>query len=452
MTEQPSQVEREKLATAGGVVTQQRMTWRERLGLIPWWAGVGLIVSLALLQAGARDPEEPLEPDELERMLRIAGALSIGLTLFGVLMHAGFRVKDRPVARVALQRGVVGGIVCLQGLFHVLFRYVIAGSWRTAWQQSAGMVVMMTGMGISFGLLAWGWTRRVGTSRHCAACEYEYNFTNEEAPAKCPECGAAWLRTLKVGRRERSPRRVVWGVVCLLLTLGLSFDVVPAVVGSGWLGNGVLKAMATVAPKTYWVYQELETRKLTTAEADAWAELVLNIRLADHEGESFGVNWLRAGLALGKFSPSVVERCERESVLPRLATVRAGKAGSMVPVMVWSKTRSELVPTRIAIRGYRVDGGEASGAVNRWIPDLEFGWYSLRYAPNPTRAEVRLPLKPGRCTVSVTVDVITGSAGVGGALGLDAPLMRDAEGNITGLPAGIKVRTVILTRDIDVTP
>ncbi len=48
---------------------------------------------------------------------------------------------------------------------------------------------------------------RVGESLHCPNCDYELGVEPEEAPIRCPECGAAWLGRWVNGELRKSPPR-----------------------------------------------------------------------------------------------------------------------------------------------------------------------------------------------------------------------------------------------------
>lgn len=83
--------------------------------------------------------------------------------------------------------------------------------------------------------------RLVGDHKHCRACGFDLHGLDPAATHRCPECGAwlganpagAWNReAIRVGRRERRRRALIWGVA-----LGLPSAGWVVLLGAALLGN-----------------------------------------------------------------------------------------------------------------------------------------------------------------------------------------------------------------------
>lgn len=198
----------------------------------------------------------------------------------------------------------------------------------TAFEAAAPSAWWMMPLIVGTVLIQGGVSRRVGESLHCPSCEYEFGFTDaEDAPAKCPECGYAWIGRLKKGRRLRSTRLIVTGIVV-------------AVTGA-IVGNPIfyMKSVAPLLPTSVLIagtytsagtlddlWNELEKRPLSDATINRLAERMLprRGRIARDYGPG---GWLDAMIAQGKLSQAQLERYYRDGLRAELYVPKRVKAG-----------------------------------------------------------------------------------------------------------------------------
>ncbi|MBX9737011.1 MAG: hypothetical protein K2X32_08795, partial [Phycisphaerales bacterium] len=148
---------------------------------------------------------------------------------------------------------------------------------------------------VTFGgvlLIYSGLKRRVGTSRHCPGCDYEYNFKPDDAPPRCPECGVRWNGRLVVGVVERSVPRIVAGSLVLLFPFVMIVMPWRSVLPMGSVPTGALVAHIRVFGLTPLVADELAARKPSVSETDDIARVMIEELWAGDFQSSLANSWL----------------------------------------------------------------------------------------------------------------------------------------------------------------
>ncbi|MGQ0626649.1 MAG: hypothetical protein ACT4PL_00935 [Phycisphaerales bacterium] len=234
-------------------------------------------------------------------------------------------------------------------------------SWGT--QMASGVQVeKMWCMIVGMTLAAGGWARRVGETLHCAACEYELRFGEEEVvPARCPECGGFWLLTLKRGRRVKSPRMVAAGVGMMFFGLVVLNPIFYLGGIAPYLPTPVLCGALYLAPLNGGAaWRELEVRS-----PSAWWTLTLGERVIGSRGrESFDSgpsNWFAFASSTGAIPPEMVERFFREGFIGDISVPQRVKAGEPFEVSLRVSRAATVRSMGIIFGGYSIDGREPVG-------------------------------------------------------------------------------------------
>jgi hypothetical protein len=182
-------------------------------------------------------------------------------------------------------------------------------------------------------LLRCGISRRIGTSRHCAACDYERDPSR--SGNTCPECGASWTKPNAIvrGRRVRSPALMLIGGLLVALsasgciTSGFSFSLpyrslMPDGMLVWFIGGG-----PTMASREWAV---LQGRRLSPGHQQRLVEGLLATR---ERGERLGAEahtWVLAEEAAGRLTADQRDRYYRG--MTRIEELLAPGARSGQPV------------------------------------------------------------------------------------------------------------------------
>jgi hypothetical protein len=221
-----------------------------------------------------------------------------------------------------------------------------------------------------------GWGRRFGDSMHCPACEYEFNFDKDDAPARCPECGTPWLGHLKRGRRIRSPRLMALGIA-LAFFGGLILNPIfymPAIGPS--LPTPLLYTSLYLSPANmYQCWDALGQRNLSPRWTSIMADRVLSYRNRA-PWDTSPAQWLEARIAANQLSAAQTERYYKESFAATLAIPAHVKVNEPFTASL-RVTRAAMGKSVLAIMfgGYRIDDGPAIGRQNgsAWTHNLAPG-------------------------------------------------------------------------------
>jgi len=279
--------------------------------------------------------------------------------------------------RLSDQRGGAGAraatTIVLMAWSYLAIGLFTYGSAAKALGLGASMLPILAG----FMLIASGLTRRVGDTKHCPGCEYEYRFTDDDAPIRCPECGQGWLGRLKTGRRVRSPRRIVAGVL-VAVVFSIAFQPI------FWLGSvarflptPVLGSIVYLLPETSGDgWDELSSRKLSEGWTLTLAKRFLSYRATTGTHLYGGDNWFNAMNAGGSLAPDLVERYYRESFVAELAGPSTARVGEAFDVKLRIRHAATSGSCGIIFGGYAA----ADQAFPR--PRVEMTWmYSLSPSP-----------------------------------------------------------------------
>ncbi|MBC7771535.1 MAG: hypothetical protein H7210_03465 [Pyrinomonadaceae bacterium] len=210
------------------------------------------------------------------------------------------------------------------------FGMLIYGSVLGGIREQSWMLAMMAG----FSLVQFGWGRRVGESRHCPRCEYEFGFTDDaDAPIRCPECGTGWLGRLKKGRHIRSRKLMIFGVVFACSAL----FVLNPVFYLPWLAprivTPILFAGLYVAPKGgYTAWGELINRPLDHDWTLVLARKVLSLRREKTWSDGGASEWFEAMMANNQIPADLTDRYYRESLEAHIHAPTRVKPGSSFTV------------------------------------------------------------------------------------------------------------------------
>jgi predicted RNA-binding Zn-ribbon protein involved in translation (DUF1610 family) len=210
---------------------------------------------------------------------------------------------------------------------------------------------------------------RVGDSLHCASCDYELGTSREEAPRRCPECGAVWLGRWVVGEKRSSPARVWWGVAVLLpFPLLVALSLTPL----GTFGLQVLpnRPIIAMAGADAWghnsgVWSELNTRTLSAEDEARLAETLLDLR--KRGGYLYGppAVWLQkaviVGGATGPLPQSVMDRYFEEWFEPEIDIPARVEHGSSWPILIEGPQRTGGATMWMYVCGGRCQRGWRAG-------------------------------------------------------------------------------------------
>jgi hypothetical protein len=230
---------------------------------------------------------------------------------------------------------------------------------------------------------------RAGESLHCPRCEYELGVLPDEAPIRCPECGAAWLGRWVKGELRKSPARMWWGVALLLPFL---FAVATWFSPLGAAGLGMLptRAVISIAALDAWghnarAWAELNNRTLTAQDEAKLAESLLDVRR--REGYLYGppASWMQAaaigGGTAGPLPQALQDRYFEEWFEPVIDIPDQVAVGQSCPILIQGtqRTGGATVWMYMWVEGLTVDGAPVD--VEYWRM-LSTGWiYTLYLDP-----------------------------------------------------------------------
>lgn len=268
--------------------------------------------------------------------LTIGGYFSIGELAFKLLVSgagAGLAIwlYSRMMKRARVARpermplihamASVAGLIPFYVMLTVLFQgTAISNAMRGNWF----IVPAMFGMTLA----GAGFARRSGDSLHCPHCEYEFKFGNpDDAPARCPECGKAWLGLLKKGRRLRSRKLIAIGVSLAIGSFVILNPIFYMTALAPHLPTPALFACLYLAPdSSFRVWDELGMRPLDERWVRVLSDRLIGLRSADQHNNSPS-RWFEKLNAAGKIPADVLERYYSEGFRGRLSTPKHANVG-----------------------------------------------------------------------------------------------------------------------------
>lgn len=226
----------------------------------------------------------------------------------------------------------------------------------------------------SFLLLASCKPRR-GNDRFCPQCGYEFNYANlDAAPERCPECNAAWLKRLVVGRRELDRTRLSLGLCLLLIWGGItSLSFIPAARKAVYAAvpSQLLIGRATAYKPGFrdeTILRVLESRTLTPEQINRLASGLLDLR-RDHDSltktEDDYFTWR---ISAGTLSSDLVTRYFEERAAPFLMVHDATGAGLGESTAFLLRTKDNLTPFTTLEAYYWIESVEALDAQGSPLP------------------------------------------------------------------------------------
>ncbi len=368
---------------------------------------------------------EPLRPRPDLTAMRVAGPLiafaaSIALS---IVVGRRFRVKE---GEGHAPRWLPLIAMCFFFTALPLISVAFENRWSVAFDS-------VTTHALAFGgvfLIYSGVKRRVGTSRHCPGCDYEYNFNPDDGPPRCPECGERWTGRLVVGVVERSAPRIVAGSLVLLLPFVMLFVPWGAVLPMGSVPTAALVAHIRVFGLSLLVYNELEVRTLSPAEINEVAAVLVEARRADGYRSSLANTWLSKAPVATRLSPEIKGQLQAFDADVRLSIPWSGVVGEAFPVLLYKPGATRpLFFDRIDVVELLVDGEKMPLIVKQidyWglDPTRLANGFKRRFADGIAK-------RSGRVEVSVVISLQPPHYGTAAA---DPP------------------RRVRLTREIDILP
>jgi hypothetical protein len=167
--------------------------------------------------------------------------------LFGVAIvgpRLSPRVRERFMTfAVSPWRPLLAGVVMLT-LFTTINVMVSSGSVLRAMLGSLPMAMMFASFGV-FGQMS----KRTGSTKRCAKCEYDLSGVIDESPAdsqaRCPECGSQWSKPGGTVVGDKRWSRLGVAFACLLLLPLLASLTLPFIVGFQSLSGPLMKIMPT---------------------------------------------------------------------------------------------------------------------------------------------------------------------------------------------------------------
>lgn len=248
------------------------------------------------------------------------------------------------------------------------------GSVLAGFRETGGMFAMMAG----FFIAQCGWNRRVGETKHCPQCEYEFGPADEAvAPTRCPECGTNWLGKLKKGRRVRSRKLMAFGVVFGLSTLILLNPIFYLARLAPHMPTPALFASLYASPNSgFSAWDELANRPLDQDWAAVMARKVLSVRQRRTYWMPGAGKWFEAMIAGNQLPPELVDRYYRESFVAEINAPSRVKAGDSFAVTLRVKHAAINGGNQMGIMfaGYAINDAEpqaAHGNQTIWILGLK---------------------------------------------------------------------------------
>lgn len=243
------------------------------------------------------------------------------------------------------------------------------------------------------------------SSPTCAKCHYDLRAANYMggAPTACPECGTDLTppKAVSFGRYERSAKKIVVGIVLVLLAIAVpvGFAFVqrsvysannPAVLPSQTNAQ-VLSGLATTASQP-WGWQELESRlkrgRLNQTEVDAAIKALIQEIKANNakNNSSQPLHWandfVKAAINSGMLSPQrTQELCETFFINQiRVEMPKSVRVGKPVQVNIHSQGSWDLGNDRMVsvLREVKTANGQVAGVRRNGaakpvaLPDEEF--------------------------------------------------------------------------------
>jgi hypothetical protein len=259
---------------------------------------------------------------------------------------------------------------------------------------------------LGFSLIGHGASRRIGSDKHCAKCEYP--FIDDPDVIRCPECGAGWLGMFGTltGKRQSSRRAVCVGIA--LVGVGVGVQIGGAAFPGAWMRLAPTSLLVHQAvhhrgfDNDYW--KALATRTLSPEHEHTLALGLLDDRLAGERWSADDETWLDGRVRAGSLPPALVDRYFAEMVGVREARlVPVDEDAGGVLLQVEAPNRANIRNTQVTavvIEGWWVDG--------RFQPEPDAGHVRSNYALDADRSlsgsvnAIRLYVPRAAKPVSVT--------------------------------------------------
>lgn len=318
--------------TFWGLISGVDLAWRSASVAAFGLASVGSYSYLFRLAARAR-------PERLPLFHAVIGTIGI-VTLYATL---GLMLRGTPFA---------GGVPSLAFLIPLIVGTILIGS---------------------------GIARRVGDSRHCPRCEYEFAYQDEaKAPIRCPECGSGWLGLLRKGKRARSPRMMAAGIVIVFAGLLLGNPVFYMGPLAPRLATPLLYTSLSTSPRgMYEAWNELATRPLDEPWVRRMGERVIEQR-SRSSFDPGPTGWFEAMILAGTMPQDLAARFYREGFLADLMAPRRATLGEPfeVHLRVRRATPGSKLSLGVMFAGYMLEDEPGIGRLN------ETQW-AFRLSPSP---------------------------------------------------------------------
>lgn len=200
--------------------------------------------------------------------------------------------------------------------------------------------------------------RRKGTTPHCARCEYNLTGLTSE---KCPECGATLgIGDVVYGEPHQKAGRVVGGIVCLLIALGLLLPVVRTVNWyqfrpTAWL---ITDLSSTNAADARRAWSELDRRYLAGKLSAGQNSQLIDLGLQEQTKATLGpigsnlIDHLGRACLAGEMSPAQQQKLVAQALRVTLEARPTTIQGRRAPVRMRHIDRAPSAPFWVA---YKVD-------------------------------------------------------------------------------------------------
>jgi hypothetical protein len=300
--------------------------------------------------------------------IRHAAPRAIGVVLIGAASiwsyHRLLRVALRsPPERMPIIHGFIG-VVCNATFFTTIATVdPVLDLFEMAW-----LIPATFGVTLAMG----GWTRRIGPTRHCPDCEYEFNFEDHQAPTSCPECASRWLGRLKRGRRVRSRQLIACGVAFAVGSLVVLNPIFLMTTIAPRLPTPALCALLYLRPGAYYkCWEELQTRPLSPEWTARLAQRVLEYR-PQHQWVRPPSAWLETAIAAGQVPSDTASHYYGDgfqAALEAPATVKRGQDfQASLRVTCGAEGTARM---GIMFAGYTLDDGPPQGREEKMVWEFD---------------------------------------------------------------------------------